>query len=95
MMCEKPTAELELTLVLRSEIAMPLRHLMHITTVGSLVKAWQNPKHQKGIEQAFDSAEQARHALAVCSAWIGGNMPPPASIVSAWWPTDGPMKLDA
>ena len=48
--------------VMRSEIALPLQHMLKLYTVGCFLKAWRNPKNHKSIEQVFDSPEQASPA---------------------------------
>lgn len=83
-----PVLNVPITEVMRSEIALPLQHIMHIYTVGHFVRAWRSPRNQKSIEQIFDTPEQARHAAAVCSTWAGANthatmMPP-----TGWWIND-------
>ena len=60
-----PILNVPLSQVMRSEIALPLQHIMHIYTVGHFVRAWRSPRNQKNIEQIFDTPEQARHNLDV------------------------------
>src|SRR5690606_26294599 len=66
-----PIVNVPLSQVMRSEIALPLQHIMQIYTVGQFVRAWRSPKNQRSLEQIFESPEQARHAAAVCSTWLG------------------------
>jgi hypothetical protein len=80
-----PVIALSLTDVMRSEIALPLQHVMNIYTVGSLLKAWSSPRKQKQIEQMFDSPEQARQAVATCAAWMGIRTMASHEPVAAWW----------
>ncbi len=87
-MARNPILDLSLSSVMRAEIALPLQHMMHILTVGSLLKAWRSPRNQKSIEQIFDSPEQARHAVAVCAAWLGVQTAPSPGVVAAWWQRD-------
>ena len=70
-MARNPVLDVPLSTVIREEIALPLQHVLKLYTVGSLLKAWRNPKNQPGIEQVFESPEQARHAVAVCATWLG------------------------
>jgi len=75
--------------VMRSEIALPLQHVLHLYTVGSFLRAWRIPRRQKDIQLLFDTPEQAQHAAAVCAAWLGmrGMLTyPPAA--TAWWTAD-------
>ena len=70
---------------MRSEIALPLQHVLKLHTVGSLLNAWRNPKNHKSIEQVFDTPQQARHAIAVCAAWLGVQTLAAPEVVPAWW----------
>lgn len=70
---------------MRPEIALQLQQMLRLHTVGGLLKAWRNPRNHRGIEQIFDSPEQARHALAVCAAWLGIQTPASHEPVRAWW----------
>ncbi len=63
--------EMPLTEVLRPEIALPLQHLLKIYTIGSFLKAWDNPNHQQNIAHLFDSTEQAHQAILLCATWAG------------------------
>lgn len=83
-----PILDLPLSAVMRTEIALPLQQVLHLPTVGSLLKAWRNPKNHKSIEQVFDSPEQARHAVTVCATWLGIECAPSNKLVPAWWPHD-------
>lgn len=82
---ENAILDLPLSQVLRSEIALPLQHVLQIYTVGSLLSAWRSPRHQKSIEQLFDNPQQARHAIAVCATWLGIDTPVSATPVGGWW----------
>ena len=74
-----PVLDLPLTEVLRPEIALSLQHMLKIYTVGSFLRAWDNPAAQVHIEHLFDTAEQARHAATLCTTWVGwGNAAVPA-----------------
>ncbi len=84
-----PILSLPLSAVMRSEIALPLQHLMHIYTVGSLLKAWQNQRNHSHIERLFDSPEQAHHAVATCAAWLGVRTQVTHEPVAAWWVGEG------
>src|ERR1700755_2408140 len=85
MSSKNPILDLPLSEVMRSEIALPLQHVLHLPTVGSLLNAWRNPRNHRSIEQVFDSPEQARHAVTVCAAWLGVSTPASAECVPAWW----------
>jgi hypothetical protein len=87
-MSKNPVLDVPLTSVIRTEIALPLEQVMKIYTVGSLLRAWRNPKNHRSIEQLFDSAEQARHAVAVCAAWLGVEIQATHQPVAAWWRGD-------
>ena len=84
-----PILDLALHDVMRPEIALPLQHVVLLYTVGSLLKAWRNPKTHRSIEQVFDSPEQARNAIAVCAAWLGVHSVAAPNPVPAWWAKDG------
>lgn len=94
-MSKHPVLDLPLSAVMRPEIALPLQHVLKLYTVGSLLKAWRNPKNQRNIEQVFDSAEQARNAVAVCANWIGLPTLVGREPVRAWWPGDERVPLGA
>jgi hypothetical protein len=78
--------------VMRSEIALPLQYVLRIYTVGSFLHAWANPRNHKSIEQIFQTPQQARHAAAVCAAWLGirVNAAPQNHAISQWWISDEP-----
>jgi hypothetical protein len=85
-MAKNPILDLPLTAVLRTEIALPLQHVLHLYTVGAFLNAWRNPKNHKSIEQVFESTQQARHAVAVCAAWLGvQSVSATVSFVPDWW----------
>jgi hypothetical protein len=94
-MSKNPVLDVPLSTVMRSEIALPLEHVMKIYTVGSLLKAWRNPKNHRSIEQLFDSGEQARHAVAVCAAWLGVQTLATHEPVPAWWARDDRVQVGA
>jgi hypothetical protein len=88
-MATNPVLDILLSDVMRSEIALPLQHVLKLYTVGQFLRAWQNPKNHKSIEQVFDTPQQAAHAATVCAAWTGmrvavGNNPN----AGWWWPED-------
>ena len=93
-MARNPILDLPLSDVMRSEIALPLQHVMKLYTVGSFLSAWRNPKNHKSIEQVFDSPQQARHAVATCAAWLGVQTlaSPPNAAAAAWWIGDRPAQ---
>jgi hypothetical protein len=88
-----PILDLPLSAVMRREIALPLELMLHVPTVGALLRAWQHPRTRLAIEQVFDSPEQARHAVTVCAAWFGVQCAPSMTLIPAWWhdePTAAP-----
>jgi len=87
-MSRNPVLDLPLTAVMRSEIALPLQHVLKLYTVGALLGAWRSPRNQKSIEQLFDSPQQARHAIATCAAWLGAQTHALHKPVAEWWPRD-------
>jgi hypothetical protein len=86
---KNPVLSLPLSAVMRSEIALPLQHMLNIYTVGCLLRAWRSPKSQRSIEKLFDSPEQARHAAATCAAWLGFDTRAIHEPVPAWWVEKG------
>ena len=81
---------------MRSEIALPLTHVLHLYSVGNLLKAWRSPQKQRTIEQLFDSPEQAHHAVAVCAAWLGIRSSVTNNLdAGKWWPSDESKPLSA
>lgn len=82
---KNPILPLPLSAVMRSEIALPLQDVLKIYTVGCLLKAWRSPRNHRGIEQLFDSPEQARHAVTTCAAWLGIATQATHEPVPAWW----------
>lgn len=95
MMSKNPILDVQLCMVMRPEIALPLQHVLHIHTVGALLKAWRSPKNHRSIEQVFDSPEQARNAVAVCAAWLGIQTPAAHEPVAAWWHGDERVQIGA
>jgi len=94
-MGRNPILDLPLNEFMRSEIALPLQHVLKLYTVGSFLNAWRNPKNHRSIEQVFDSPQQARHAVATCAAWRGVESRASQPSVSPWWIGDTPMALSA
>ncbi len=94
-MSRNPILELPLSDVMRSEIALTLQHVLKLYTVGSLLTAWRNPKNHRSIEQVFDTPTQARHAIAVCAAWLGVHTVAAPNPVPEWWPQDERMAMNA
>ena len=80
--------ELPLTEVIKPEIALTLQHLLRIYTVGNLLDGWRSPKTQRSIEQVFETPQQARHAVATCATWLGGDEGPIDRAVVGWWADD-------
>jgi hypothetical protein len=89
-MRKNPILNVTLNEVMRPEIALPLQHVLRIHTVGGFLQAWSNPKNHRSIEQIFDTPQQARHAAAVCAAWLGARaaFTPVPQPVSGWWRRD-------
>jgi hypothetical protein len=87
---KNPILSISLSAVMRTEIALPLQHMLKLYTVGCLLKAWRSPRNHKSIEQLFDSPEQARHAVATCAAWLGVQTQAAHEPVPAWWVRDLP-----
>jgi hypothetical protein len=80
-----PVLDLPLTEVLRPEIALSLQQMLKIYTIGSFLRAWDNPAAQAHIEHLFDNAEQALHAATLCTTWVGwGNVVLPAMQQQGW-----------
>jgi hypothetical protein len=94
-MSKNPVLDVPLSAVIRTEIALPLQHVLKLYTVGSLLKAWRNPKNHRSIEQLFDSPEQARHAVAVCATWLGVHTMAHHEPVPAWWHGAEPIQMNA
>ena len=88
MSSKNPILDLPLSEVMRSEIALPLQHVLKLPTVGTLLNAWRNPKNHRSIEQVFDSPQQARHAVATCAAWLGVHTLASPGSIPAWWVHD-------
>lgn len=80
---------------MRSEIALPLQHVLQIYTVGNLLTAWRSPKNQKSIEQVFDTPQQARHAVSICAAWLGVQTIATPNPVPQWWINDKSIVASA
>src|SRR4051794_2239233 len=95
MTSRNPILDLPLSEVMRSEIALTLQHVLKLHTVGNLLNAWRNPKNHRSIEQVFESPQQARHAVAVCAAWLGVQSLASQPSVAPWWIGDQPMALSA
>ena len=90
-----PVLSLPLSTVMRSEIALPLSHMLKIHTVGCLLRAWRSPRNQKSIEQIFDTPEQARHAVATCAAWLGiRTQAIHDPLIGGWWRADETSASD-
>jgi hypothetical protein len=91
---KNPILALPLSAVMRSEIALPLQHMLQLYTVGCFLRAWRSPRSQRSIEQIFDTPEQARHAAATCAAWLGIKTLAIHEIVPAWWVRDAGERRD-
>ena len=94
-MPRNPILDWPLTTVMRSEIALPLQQVLHVYTVGNFLAAWRDPDNHRRIEDVFDTPQQARHAIAVCAAWLGVQSLATQPSVSPWWIGDQPMALSA
>jgi hypothetical protein len=91
--------QMPLSQVMRPDIALQLQQLHAIQTVGGFLRHWRDPRGKQRIEQAFESATQARHAAAVCAAWLGYSSVYLPTAVPTWWRNDvdaaGPSRADA
>lgn len=76
---------LPLESVIRTDIAVPLRRVLGIYTVGDLILAWNNPRSRGRVARLFDSAVQAQHAAATCASWINPHQVPPTVADGSWW----------
>lgn len=94
-MSKNPVLDVPLSAVIRTEIALPLQHVLKLHTVGSLLKAWRNPRNHRGIEQLFDSPEQARQAVAVCATWLGIQTMAHHEPAPAWWSSSEAIQVNA
>lgn len=84
-MAKHPVLDMPLSSVIKTEIALPLQHVLKIYTVGSFLSAWRNPQNHPCIEQVFESPEQAQHAAAVCAAFLGVHSSNIPNDVRQWW----------
>jgi hypothetical protein len=84
-MARNPILDLPLMKIMRSEIALPLQHVLHLYTVGNFLIAWGNPRNHASIERVFDSPEQAHHAAATCAAWLGIKIAVAHDPSQGWW----------
>jgi hypothetical protein len=87
-MSKNPVLNVPLSEVMRSDIALPLQHVLRVYTVGGLLSAWRNPRNHKSIEQVFETPEQARHAVSVCAAFLGIQTQAVTESVPQWWASD-------
>jgi hypothetical protein len=94
-MYKNPVLDVPLASVIRPEIALPLQHVLKLHTVGGLLKAWRSPRNHRRIEEVFDSAEQARHAVATCANWIGIQTFAYHEVVPAWWTGTEAVQIGA
>ena len=85
---KNPVLDVPLSEVLRPQIALSLRHVLNIYTVGNFLRAWKSPRSQRSIEELFDDPTQARHAAQVCATWLGVPVVPTPKRVEAWWRHD-------
>jgi len=83
-----PILDLPLTDVLRPEIALSLQHVLKIYTVGSFLRAWDDPGSQRNIAGLFDSAEQAHHAATLCATWAGWTQAALPAPAVGWWASE-------
>ena len=85
-MDRNPNLDMPLTMVMRKEIALSLHRVAGVYTVGGLLERWAaRGRGQREIEELFDSAEQARQAVAVCASWGGGQTTLKMGAVATWW----------
>jgi hypothetical protein len=94
-MARNPILDVPLNAVIRTDIALPLQHVLQLYTVGNFLSAWRNPKNHKSIEQVFDTPDQARHAVATCAAWLGVQTKATSTAPTEWWPSDRSNTLNA
>ena len=94
-MYKNPILDVPLCSVIRPDIALPLQHVLKLHTVGGLLKAWRSPRNHRRIEEVFDSAEQARHAVATCANWIGIQTLAHHEVVPAWWTGTEAVQIGA
>jgi hypothetical protein len=94
-MMKNAILDLPLSTIFRTEIALPLQQLLRMRTVGQLLDAWRSPRNRRQIEQLFDSPQQARHAVAVCTAWLGFESRPLVQPTAAWWLEESREALNA
>jgi hypothetical protein len=94
-MVKHPILDLPLSQVMRGEIALQLQQMLHVHTVGHLLQSWRHPGAQRKIEQVFDTPEQARHAVAVCSTWLGFQSGPAPTGMPQWWQADDRPAAEA
>lgn len=87
-MVKNPVLDLPIEEVVRPEIALVLSQVCRIRTVGGFLRQWRDPRQAKLICQAFDTPEQAKHAAATCSAWLGIRPQVVHRIPSTWWQAD-------
>jgi len=87
-MAKNPVLDVPLSDVMRSDIALPLQHVLRVYTVGGLLSAWRNPRNHKSIEQVFETPEQCRHAVSVCAAFLGIQSQAVTEAVPQWWASD-------
>lgn len=92
-----PVLNLPLEQIMRCEIALAMRQVLGIYTVGGFLLAWNDPAKQRAIEQLFDTPQQARHAAAICAGWIGAisTFTPMQLPVTGWWRADQPLPQAA
>ena len=94
-MARSPVLDIPLTEVMKPEIALVLRGVLKLYTVGNLLNAWKNPANHRSIERVFDSPKQARNAVATCATWLGINCLPSHEVPQTWWITDGERQGSA
>jgi hypothetical protein len=94
-MAKNPILDVPLSSVMRAEIALPLQHVLHLYTVGAFLSAWRDPKNHRSIEQIFDTPQQARHAVAICAAWLGIKSAPLHNPINGWWHGDAAAPMMA
>lgn len=86
-MSKNPVLDVSLAQIMKSQYALSLQALK-IHTVGGLLSAWRSPRNHRSIEQVFETPQQARHAVAVCAAWLGVQSQALHNPVPAWWAHD-------
>jgi hypothetical protein len=90
----RPIANIPLDRFLRPDIALQLRHLVGVQTLGGLLKAWTCGQRED-VERIFDTPGQALMAVQTCATWLGAPSKTFICNTPDWWPADLPKPLSA